>query len=204
MGRRSDHTRDELYGMALDAAESIIRDEGFQALTARKVATRIGYAPGTLYNVFRNQDELILHLNARTLERLDAELRAVPLAGAAEPDIAALAAAYVDFIAGNGELWQVLFDHRIAGSEDLPEWYQAQIDRMMALVEQALVPLIPSPDREARRDSARLLWSAIHGVCSLAVGGKLGVVTSMPLDEAVARLVAILLAGMRSAHREDG
>lgn len=202
MGRRSDHTRDELYGMALDAAESIIRDDGFPALTARRVATRIGYAPGTLYNVFRNQDELILHLNARTLERLDAELRAVPLVGATEPDIAALATAYVGFIAGNAELWQVLFDHRIAGGDDLPEWYQAQIDRMMALVEQALTPLFPSPDREARRDSARLLWSAIHGVCSLAVGGKLGVVTSIPLDEAVARLVAILLAGMQSAHME--
>lgn len=200
MGRRSDHTRDELYFMALDAAEAIIRDDGFPALTARKVASRIGYAPGTLYNIFRNQDELILHLNARTLERLDAELRAVPVTGRPEADLAALTTAYVRFIAGNATLWQVLFDHRLAGGEDLPAWYQAQIEQMMALVENALAPLFPMAGNASGRDAARLFWSAIHGVCSLAIGGKLGIVTSMPLDEAVARLTAILLAGMRSEN----
>ncbi|MEQ9327504.1 MAG: TetR/AcrR family transcriptional regulator [Rhodospirillales bacterium] len=200
MGRRSDHTRDELYFMALDAAEAIIRDDGFPALTARKVASRIGYAPGTLYNIFRNQDELILHLNARTLERLDAELRAVPVTGRPEADLAALTTAYVRFIAGNATLWQVLFDHRLAGGEDLPAWYQAQVEQMMALVENALAPLFPMAGNASGRDAARLFWSAIHGVCSLAIGGKLGIVTSMPLDEAVARLTAILLAGMRSEN----
>ena len=200
MGRRSDHTRDELYFMALDAAEAIIRDDGFPALTARKVASRIGYAPGTLYNIFRNQDELILHLNARTLERLDAELRAVPVTGRPEADLAALTTAYVRFIAGNATLWQVLFDHRLAGGEDLPAWYQAQIEQMMALVENALAPLFPMAGNASGRDAARLFWSAIHGVCSLAIGGKLGIVTSMPLDEAVARLTAILLAGTRSEN----
>ena len=199
MGRRSDHTREELYGMALDAAEAIIRDDGFPALTARKVASRIGYAPGTLYNIFRNQDELVLHLNARTLERLDRYLRAVSLSGKPEADLDALTAAYVRFIADNETLWQVLFDHRLAAGEDLPAWYQAQIDQMMTLVETALAPLFPAAGGAAAgRDAARLFWSAINGVCSLAIGGKLGIVTAMPLDEAVASLTRILLAGMRS------
>ena len=89
MGRRSDHSRDELYVMALDAAESIVREDGFPALTARKVAARIGYTAGTLYNIFRNQDDLIIHLNARTLGRLDAEMRQIGLSGNPRTDIPA-------------------------------------------------------------------------------------------------------------------
>lgn len=202
MGRRSDHTRDELYAMALDAAEAIIRDDGLPALTARKVAGRIGYAPGTLYNIFRNQDDLILHLNARTLERLDNLLRELSPTGDPETDLTALAEAYVRFIADNATLWQVLFDHRIAGDEALPDWYQSRIDRMMALVETAISPLFPGAGGTAERDAARLVWAAIHGVCSLATGDKLGIVTSLPLDDAVARLVATLLAGMRAQTGE--
>ena len=50
-------------------------------LTARKVAQAIGYAPGTLYNLFRNRDEMILHLNGRTLDRLCRDRTVSEMAG---------------------------------------------------------------------------------------------------------------------------
>ncbi len=202
MGRRSDHSRDELYVMALDAAESIVREDGFPALTARKVAARIGYTAGTLYNIFRNQDDLIIHLNARTLGRLDAEMRQIGLSGNPRTDIPALGRAYVSFINDNAELWHVLFDHRLADGLELPDWYVARIDRMMAMVEDALSPLFPIDAFETRRSSARMLWSAVHGVCSLSTNGKLGIVSDVPLMETVDRLITVLLQGMATTDTE--
>ena len=70
MGRRSDHSREELEEMAIDAAAKIVETEGFQSLTARKVASKIGYTVGTLYHVFRNFDDLVIHLNARTIDEM--------------------------------------------------------------------------------------------------------------------------------------
>lgn len=200
MGRRSDHSRDELYRMALDATERLVREKGFAGLTARKVAAEIGYAPGTLYNIFRNQDDLVIHMNARTLERLDAVLRSVETSGVPCEDAASLGRAYVGFIRENAELWHVLFEHRAAEGTELPDWYVARIDRMMGIVEQALSPLFPADRQQDLRDAARLLWSAVHGVCSLASSDKLGVVTTVPLDEAVQRLISMLLAGMQQAQ----
>ena len=55
MGRRSDHSRDELYGMALDATERLVREKGFAGLTARKVAAEIGYAPPSFVDRVRDQ-----------------------------------------------------------------------------------------------------------------------------------------------------
>ena len=66
MARRSDHTKDELKDIILSASRKIIEKEGFQNLSARKIATAIKYAPGTLYNFCKNLDELILQINAQT------------------------------------------------------------------------------------------------------------------------------------------
>ena len=66
MGRRSDHSREEIRQMALQAAESIVTEGGYKALSARKVASEIGYTVGTLYLVFENLDELVLYVNGRT------------------------------------------------------------------------------------------------------------------------------------------
>ena len=46
-------------------------------MSARKVATAIGYTVGTLYLVFENIDDLILNVNARTLDRLHSRMSAV-------------------------------------------------------------------------------------------------------------------------------
>ena len=70
MGRRNEHSREQLQEMAVTAADEIIASEGLRGLTARKVAGRLGYSAGSLYMVFDGLDDLILHVNARTLERL--------------------------------------------------------------------------------------------------------------------------------------
>ncbi len=68
MARRADHTREELTELAITAGAELIRKNGFAAFSARKLATAIGYTVGTLYNVFGSYDEMILRINARTLD----------------------------------------------------------------------------------------------------------------------------------------
>ena len=43
MGRRSDHSREELYELALATARRIVEKDGPTGLTARKVAGAMGY-----------------------------------------------------------------------------------------------------------------------------------------------------------------
>lgn len=69
MARRPDHSRDELYALAMNAARGIVERDGIRGLTARNIATAIGYSPGTLYNLFDNLDDLALQINGATLAR---------------------------------------------------------------------------------------------------------------------------------------
>ncbi len=45
-------------GYFIEAAKKIIREEGTQKLTVKKVADRAGFAPGTLYNYFSDLNAL--------------------------------------------------------------------------------------------------------------------------------------------------
>lgn len=176
MARRNDHAPDDLRRMALDAARALGAEEGLAGLTVRRVAERIGYAPGTLYNLFDNLDALILVLNGETLSRL-----AAALAAAADGEPAArpraLVDAYFDFVEAEPKLWAVLFEHRLPDRVPLPGWYR---DGLAALVDGAVAALAAVmagwPER-SRRDAVVAMWAALHGISMLAVSGKLGLVT---------------------------
>ena len=45
MGRRSDHTRDELEQLIVGAGHTLLAEVGYQRFSAREVAKRIGYSP---------------------------------------------------------------------------------------------------------------------------------------------------------------
>ena len=193
MGRRSDHSRDELYTMALAAAREIAEKEGLRALTARRIAREIGYTIGTLYNLFDNFDDLIVHLNGTTLDTLYEAVAGQRLDEEPEAALRALARAYIRFTNDHPNLWSMLFepsayirftnDHPNLWSilfepsaphgEQLPDWYHEKVRGLLGLAEQALASLFPAGQEERRHHSARVLWSGLHGVCSLARAGAL-------------------------------
>jgi TetR/AcrR family transcriptional regulator len=53
----------------LDAAEAVLRDEGYSGISARQVATKAGLKPQLLYYYFHTMDDLILAVIRRINER---------------------------------------------------------------------------------------------------------------------------------------
>jgi AcrR family transcriptional regulator len=69
--RRARRPRGSLApAVILDAAEAVAR-QGFDALTVRAVAARLGAAPMALYNHFADKDQLVDALLDRVLSRFD-------------------------------------------------------------------------------------------------------------------------------------
>ena len=119
MARRSDHSRDEIREMALSAAERIIVEHGHDGLTARKVAIEIGYTVGTLYLVFDNLDDLIIHINGRTLDRLNQRMADGKTQNLAPVDrLIRLGQIYIHFAYRDPHRWSLIFEHPLP--EDTP------------------------------------------------------------------------------------
>ena len=199
MGRRSDHSRAQLRDLCLGAARRVIGRAGLRGLTARRVARDIGYSPGTLYNLFENLDELVIRVNAGTLDELRDHLaREVRSDRPAAANLIALARAYVEWTQDNANLWDAVLNHRMAAGRRLPDWYAAQVSDLFRLVEAALVPLLGEQAEAARRRAARALWSALHGISALGLTRRLDVVAAEPAEVLAEHLVATYLAGLDS------
>ena len=194
MGRRSDHTREELRALMLATARDIAAKEGLTGLSARRVAREIGYSIGTIYNLFEDFDDLILHVNGETLDRLYERCAAEPLDTGPEHALRSLASAYIEFVQDNPRLWSLLFEYRSLHPGPLREWYNEKFALLFALMDKAMVPLFP-PGREAEmRHSARVLRASLHGMCSLEAAGAIAESAS----ELVDTLITYYVAGLRS------
>ncbi|MDA0662139.1 MAG: TetR-like C-terminal domain-containing protein [Proteobacteria bacterium] len=198
MGRRSDHSRDEIRRMALAAAQRRLESGGLPALTARSVADDIGYAVGTLYNLFDNLDMLVVHVNGATLDMLHDELAPTVTGKSPDSDLAAMLAAYLRFLTEKGHLWGALFEHRRPGdSAPLPDWYLAKVARVLGVLESALRPLFPDDDAAGCAQAARVLWASLHGICSLGETGKLPIISAQSVADMANSLVENYVAGLR-------
>jgi AcrR family transcriptional regulator len=195
MARRKDHTRDELKQMALDAAITIANQQGLAALTAREVARAIGYTVGTLYNVFKNFDDLILHVNARTMDELEQMFsQTVSKAKDSWQTVYALTKAYIDFSHDHAACWRLLFEPRDT-KQPAPDWYQEKIDKLFNIVQHALLPLLNNSSQRAHM-AAKVLWSALYGLCALSLNEKIDTVLHVPTQELAQSLVKNYLTGL--------
>lgn len=174
MARRSDHTREELHSMAIDATRTIIAQEGIEGVSARKVAQDMGYTVGTLYQSFENIHDLVLHANAFTLSEMLAELE-VSYQAARDPmqRMVRLAEAYLNFAETHQRQWAAVFRHTLPEGYDIPDWYQARIDALFSLIENGIRTLAPKRNRQSIQGASRTLWSGVHGICILHTGNKL-------------------------------
>lgn len=203
MGRRSDHSKEELYEMALQAARTIIETGGIGALTARRVADAIGYSAGTLYNIFENLDDLILHLNGRLLDEMHDDLAGLTADDDPGLNLRRLFDGYLAFIGRRTNLWALLFEHSLPEGRQAPGWYQRKVARVLTILEAALSPAFRAGDTEGPKRSARVLWASLHGIWSLASSGKLELLTSETATDMAETLIATYLAGLDAQREQD-
>jgi AcrR family transcriptional regulator len=145
MGRRSEHSADSLRLLILEASEKIISTTGLSGLSAREVARSVGYSPGTIYNIFENLDDLILQVEGRMLDELDARLAALSTDKSADQRVLELAHAYLAFTTERPRPW----NHAVRASPATDDagacLVSAQARRIDAAVEGSLQPLVSGP-----------------------------------------------------------
>lgn len=187
MARRQDHTPEALRALLLQAARDIIAAKGLRGLTARALAARVGYTPGTIYNFFADMDALLLAVHCETLMALEKALRdKIAATPAGFGRITVLAQTYCRFAEAQAPLWLALFATPHRGR--LPRWYQQQLQALFTLLEEQLRLCLGQGMAESRR-TARLLWACLHGITMLTLDGRLRGIGGSKTDELVAALL---------------
>ena len=165
--------RNELTRRLLDAATARMERYGLDGVNARDVTADARCGLGTIYKCYRDLDELILHVNSRTLKRLDGVL-----ATAARPSdtpaerLVRLALAYLDFSLQNVNIWTALFKHRLPANAPVPDWHVAEHRALFSHVCRPLSEIDPALSDAALMVRARSIFAAVHGIVALSIEGK--------------------------------
>ena len=180
------------------AAERSIAAKGLTGLKTRDLARDIGVANGAVYNLVEDVDELILRVGSRTLMRLDAALTAAESKGSAVPNeiLVRIALAYCDFAAANLELWRALFEHRMERGKPIPEWAIEEQMNLFRHIYRPLAALFPERSPRELGETARSLFSSVHGMVSLGLEQKLIAVPIAVLRREIATIVKAMITGL--------
>ncbi|MFA6112806.1 MAG: TetR/AcrR family transcriptional regulator [Sphingomonas sp.] len=198
MGRRSDHSREQLEELIIASGHALMAETGYARFSAREVAKRIGYSIGTIYNVFGSLEALLLAINSRTFVLWAAWLRE-KLAVAGDDRIAALVAGYFDFAERNPNLWMAIYDHRQPPGTEMPEDYRRLRSGLTGIVETEIALVLPEDRRGEAPALARSLVALVHGHCEFALNGTFALLgEEQPQAAALAR-VREALAAARTA-----
>ncbi|WP_176593738.1 TetR/AcrR family transcriptional regulator [Sphingobium sp. EM0848] len=194
MGRRSDHSREELAAMIVAQGHRHMAEVGFAHFSSREVAKRIGYSVGTLYNVFGSYDRLVVAINTRTFDLWAAFLEA-RLDDNPKDRIAALVEGYFAFARDNLNIWMAIYDHRLPLGVPMPEDYAQQRAGLTEVVVREVAAVLPPHAASIAPRLARSLVATVHGHCTFALNGSFALLGETdPLEMAVARVRESLIA----------
>jgi len=212
IAERKDRQRAELREQILAAARRIVLDEGFDALTMRKIGDAIEYSPATIYLYFENREAIGRQLCSEAFEHLIAYM--APVGQIADPyeRLRAIGRSYTRFGFENPEEYRLLFMTDSAFMEALfppgkadpndpgERAFQFVVDAMRAA--QAAGSIRPDGDPVAL---AEMVWTACHGVvsmtltCNLALETPPEAIADTLCDTMLRGLAAPLTSTVRSA-----
>lgn len=184
---RREREKAEFREEVLEAARRIVFEEGFDALTMRKIADAIEYAPGTIYLYFESRDAIAFELCRAGFEALLEAL--LPAAAIEDPQerLFEFGRRYVRFGMENQQTYRLIFmeDPKFASVIFMEQAEEADSPGMQAL---GLLVAAFAELRAQKRLAfdaepqalAEMLWSAAHGIVSLKLTYKHVPVTDAP------------------------
>jgi AcrR family transcriptional regulator len=171
---RRQREQQELRRRILATAREIAREEGWSAVTLRKIADRIEYTHAALYSYFANKEQLLLEVLREGFGLLATDLASSSV-GAETALIAfrRFVFAYWNFAWRHPELYRVMY-----GLDGIPfgvteTWREGvRIGELAAEVVERLLVDQGKPVEQIETKIS-LFWSAMHGLISLIMAGRI-------------------------------
>ena len=153
-----------------DTARKLAEDEGWDAVTTRRLSTEIEYSQPVLYKHFSSMDGIVAAVAVQGFGEL-ADALASARRGATDGHdaLARVAHAFIRFARDNPALFDAMFTRATTlhfAAEDTPAELHAAFAELRAAVDM----VAGSRDADTLTE---VLWAALHGLITLDRGGRL-------------------------------
>jgi AcrR family transcriptional regulator len=165
---RIQRLKDETRINILNASLQIVKEEGWGALSMRKIADVIEYTAPIIYEYFSNKEAILLELTRKGFLLLTRDMEAAKAKHRLpEKQLEAMWQAYWNFAFAEREFYQLMFGVEMnccEMSKKLPE-SDAPYDLVSEAIEQLMSPHKPTEDEVCIKYYT--FWSVIHGLISI-------------------------------------
>ncbi|WP_454013120.1 TetR/AcrR family transcriptional regulator [Aquamicrobium terrae] len=152
------------------AAHKLVQEEGYEGLTIRKLAKRVGYAPMSVYSYFADKQDILLALAQDAFETLARRIEE----NRSDDPLEALKAVMVEYAAfglGNPNEYRIVFmteKVRPQAGKTFAEMTEGN-PAMKVLVARVEACVAAGKLRGDPRAIATMLWAVGHGTISLLI-----------------------------------
>jgi len=182
-----------------EAAAKLFAENGYQAVTLRAIASELGCSPMTPYRYFPGGKDEIFALVKATVYGRFAAAQERAAAGSSDPAerLMALGRAYVDFALAEPDGYRIIFELHQNPASAHPDLLE-QGERAWRPLHSSVAAAIDAGVLGGQADTvAHILWSALHGVVSLHLAGKLR--NERMLGDLVGPMMATIFNGNMAA-----
>ncbi len=165
--------KDETRNNILDASLDIVKEEGWQSLSMRKIADKIEYTAPIIYEYFANKEGILLELTRKGYLILTADVKkAMNKSEESAQQLEYMWIAYWNFAFENKELYQLMYGVDMNCCELKKSMPEAELaDNMFYDTIEKLI------DEENRTEDFvcrkfYTFWSVIHGLISINLVNK--------------------------------
>ncbi len=173
---RRERERQELRTRILDAARELFAEQGFEAVTMRKIAERIEYSPTAIYFHFRDKEALLQELCDTDFAALAREFQKIARVADPVERLRQIGRAYVGFAIEYPNHYRLMFmtphpaarcaeDSRIRKGNPEEDAYAF----LRATAEEAIEAGRLRPAFEDADLVSQMVWAGTHGVVSLHI-----------------------------------
>ncbi|BBH22372.1 TetR family transcriptional regulator [Paenibacillus baekrokdamisoli] len=171
---------ENLRKLVVDAAATLLQEEGPEAVTVRKVAQKMDCSTKIIYNLFVNKEGLAQQLYLDGCKLLANEFEGTPQAADPAQQMLNFGETFWQFGQRYSSYYKLMFGGAFADFKPDEESMHGTATAMRQLLtvignakEQGLIP-----DPYDTESVIRIFWASLHGVIHLYMGGHLGDVQS--------------------------
>ncbi len=166
---RKQRLKEDVRCKILEAGWNIVQEEGWSALSMRKIADAIEYTAPIIYGHFENKDALLMEFTRKGHILLSARVKAAcDKHDNLEAQLEALWLAYWDFAFEQPAYYKLMYGVEMGCCEcaivECPEYILAS-KQAIILIEK-LIAQSNQPDQDAER-RFYTFWAIVHGLISL-------------------------------------
>ena len=152
----------------LEAALSIAKARGWQAVSMRKIADMIEHTPPVIYDYFLNKEAILMDLARMGFAQLAGNIHRAQLEhDLPEKQLESMWTAYWDYAFAEKELYQLMFGIGTQGCCD--DSNMPEVEALATLFGKVIRHIMPADQQSAEHISAIYfgMWATVHGLISI-------------------------------------